>query len=84
MIGYFTDSFEVYPFVNEDLVLFGMLIYAVVRAVELLVHKRKSEEELVAEQREEIELGVFNSEERTHFGNDKQRGTYASEVEEEL
>lgn len=54
MVGYFTDSFEVYPFINEDLVLLGMLIYAVVRAIELLVHKRKSEEELAAAEAEEI------------------------------
>ena len=45
MVGYFTESFEVYPFINEDFVLLGMLVYAIVRAIELLVHKRNAEKE---------------------------------------
>ena len=68
MIGYFTDSFEVYPFINEDLVIFGMLVYAVVRAVELLIHNLKCKdavsdaEEVVVESAEAEEVAEVEAE----------------------
>ena len=41
--GVLADSFEVYPFIRDDLVLFGLLVYAIVRAIELMIHKFKEE-----------------------------------------
>ena len=43
MVGYFTGSFEVYPFIKDDFVLLGMFIYASVRAIELLVYTCRSD-----------------------------------------
>lgn len=58
IVGVFTKSFDVYPFIKDDLVLFGLLIYATVRAIELMVHKMKAEKAEAAEEAAEEICGA--------------------------
>jgi len=61
IVGVLNKSFKVYPFIKDDLVLCGLLIYAIVRAIELMVHKLKAEKADAAEETAQTEVAEVES-----------------------